>query len=189
MTFCRATAALVRLSFLLAAWASMASTSGAIDADYIGEWSPKGGVCEFDELFSITRDGMTGQEFACTTKRSGRSMHGWILQLECSAEGGNYTLNISWRLLKNGRLRQTIKAKTLEFRRCLAIKGQQSEAAKMDTPFGRVTSEEFAGKCVECFNDAQQMGRSVGGYCPGDCVDIFSTRMVCDDKGLCKVGP
>jgi hypothetical protein len=181
------TKVLVRLTLLIFTWALMSSTSNAIDNTYVGTWS-RNAACEIDEAFQITQQGMSGHEFICTTTRSLREKGGWNLRLSCSAEGESYTLNVRWRLLKSGNLRQTIKGKTVEFLRCSSKKAPQSEVSKMNTPFGRVTPDEFAQKCVECMNESQELGRSVGGYCPPDCVDVFSNNMICDNQGKCRVG-
>jgi hypothetical protein len=185
----RSHAVLVRLLLSLVASMLMATAAKAIDGAYVGIWTRSGGKCEFDEAFRITREGIAGHEYVCTTTRSSRDKNGWSVRLSCSGEGNQYTLDLRWRLLKNGRLRETINGKTGEYVRCASITGSQSEAEVRDTPFGRITPREFARQCVSCFNDAQQMGRSVGGYCPPDCVDIFSNNMVCGNDGRCRLGP
>jgi len=180
--------ALMRASLVLGILLSTAVTSSAIDTAYLGTWSRSADKCEFDDVFRITRQGMSGHEFACKTTRSSRSENGWSLRLACSEEGNTYTLDVRWQLLENGRLRQTSKGKVTEYARCAGSATPRSQPALMDTPFGRVTQQEFARKCVGCFNEAQGMGRSVGGYCPVGCVDVFST-MVCDNRGQCRAGP
>lgn len=182
----RSIAAMVALAPL--ALTSMVSVSAAIDQAYLGEWAQSGETCDGDRTFRITKGGMSGREFACRTTRSSQSNSGWKFRMACTGEGNEYVLNLRWLLLKSGRLRETIDGKTLEYRRCSGG-SEQSEAAGKNTPFGRTGTKEFARKCVACFNDAQQMGRSVGGYCPSDCVDVFSTEMVCDNQGHCRLRP
>ena len=179
---------LLRLAVLLVALALTISTSRAIEDVYFGTWSKIAGKCDPDEVIQITKEGVSGNEYACKTTRSSRDKNGWNLRMSCDGEGYNWTLNLRWRLLKSGRLRETAKGKTVEYTRCTAVAGPQSQST-MDTPFGRLTPREFTLKCVECFNDAQQMNRSVGGYCPPDCVPVFSEQMICDNQGRCRAGP
>lgn len=182
-----AAAVLMRAATALGILIATVVTASAIDAAYIGTWSRSADKCDLDEVFRITRQGMSGHEFACTTTRSSRDGNGWSLRLACSGEGNKYNLDLRWQLLENGRLRETGKGKVVEYARCPGSAKPPSQPALMDTPFGRVTQEEFARKCVGCFNEAQGMGRSVGGYCSVGCVDVFST-MVCDNRGRCRAG-
>ena len=151
-----------------------ASSAAAIDSAYLGTWARSGAKCEDDRVMYITRDGLSGHEWGCTTNRAKREKSGWSLRLSCSAEGTDYALRLHWRLLKNGRLRETIDGKVREYSRC------STRAATESQP------ESFAAQCVACFNEAQQLVRSVGGYCPPDCVPVFST-MVCDSSGICHL--
>jgi hypothetical protein len=97
--------------------------------------------------------------------------------LACSAEGTSYSLQLRWRLLKNGNLRETIDGKTAEYARCTKRAAKQSNQSNPDS---------FAAECVACFNEAQQLVKSVGGYCRPDCVPVFET-MTCDSKGICHL--
>ncbi|WP_192179688.1 hypothetical protein [Mesorhizobium amorphae] len=176
--------------FLLVSFA-MISPASAIDESYLGQWSAKT-VCDLDDL-TITQKGISGQEYACKTTKSKKSKSGWNLTLSCAGEGVEYTTNATFLLLRNGRLRQTIKGQATEFRRCRGASSEvppkKQTGAKLDTPWGRLTPRQFTLRCVECFNEAQSMGRGIGGYCPGDCVEIFSTQMTCDNQGKCRANP
>ena len=47
---------------------------------------------------------------------------------------------------------------------------------------------EFERKCIACLKEAHSLGRSVGGFCPVHCADVYG-RMVCDRNGSCRPGP
>jgi hypothetical protein len=49
------------------------------------------------------------------------------------------------------------------------------------------TREQFAKQCIKCQDEALKIGRSVGGFCPSDCADVYSEE-VCDSKGRCRPG-
>ena len=78
--------------------------------------------CDPDEVIQITKEGVSGNEYACKTTRSSRDKNGWNLRMSCDGEGYNWTLNLRWRLLKSGRLRETAKGKTVEYTRCTAVR-------------------------------------------------------------------
>lgn len=152
-------------------WAASVSTSVALDEGYLGTWSRNGGVCGTDSWMHIGENGLAGHEFACSTKRSKWDGKSWRVTFACSAEGSDYTLQVRWRLLKDGRLRETIDGTVRDYKRCSAAE---------DKP----APKNFAEQCVSCFNEAQEMIRSVGGYCPPECADTFG-NMECDSKGVC----
>lgn len=165
----------VGLVLALAVVLAMAMPSSAFDRNYVGAWSATA-RCDDDMTDRITRDGWSGTEFSCKTLRSKREKGGWRVNFTCAAEGENYAISVHWRLLKNGRLRQSIAGrKTVDFFRCEPAAARNSQ------------SSDFAQRCLACFNEAQQLGRSVGGFCRPDCADVFMT-MVCDSKGTdCKL--
>jgi hypothetical protein len=48
---------------------------------------------------------------------------------------------------------------------------------------------QFAQECIKCQNEALGVGRSVGGYCPSACTEVFS-KEICDGQGMrCRPGP
>jgi hypothetical protein len=157
------------LSAFLVMLGMAASPAFAIDGKILGSWSasPK---CEDDMTVHIKRNEYSGVEFACRILKTKRDKGGWRATLRCTGEGEEYSQSVHWRMLKNGRLRQSIDGRTIEMRRC-------SQAAKVNSP-----ANDFANKCVACFNEAQELGRSVGGFCWPDCTDVFTT-MICDSKG------
>ena len=185
---------MLKFALLLLVSFVVISPASAIDKSYLGEWSATD--CGGEPALIITPTGISGTEYLCKTTKSSKSKKGWALIMKCGGEDGDYSYKTTFLLLKNGRLRETNADRTTEFRRC---SGAQAEAPstkagtkagnKLDTPWGRITQKQFANKCVECMNESQAMGRSVGGYCPPDCVDVFSTQMTCDNQGKCHVTP
>lgn len=161
---------LARLSILLSMLCIAVSPALAVDSKIFGSWSasPK---CEDDMTVHIKRNEYSGVEFVCSFARTRPERGGWRVTLDCTGEGENYTLDVRWRMLKNGRLQQSIAGRrTIEMRRCSAATKAQSPAS------------DFAKQCVACFNEAQELGRSVGGFCWPDCADVFAT-MVCSSEG------
>ena len=184
---------MLKFALLLLVSFVMISPASAIDKSYLGDWSVSP-TCMDDEILTITPKGTSGIEHLCTTTKSSKGKKGWTLTMKCVGEGEHYTMNTTFLLLKNGRLRQTTKGrKVIEHQRC---SGGQSAAPltsagteagnKLDTPWGRITQKQFANKCVECFNEAQTLRRSVGGYCPPNCAEI---EMTCDNQGVCHATP
>lgn len=52
-----------------------------------------------------------------------------------------------------------------------------------------VIPAQFGKQCVACMNEAHRLGRSVGGFCPGSCTEVYE-KMICDNRGVnCKPGP
>jgi hypothetical protein len=91
---------------------------------------------------------MSGREFAFKTTRSSHDKNGWRLRLSCSGEGDKYTLDVRWRVLKNGRLRETIKGKTVEYERCSGYR----RAAIADRRKGHPIRAGYAqGICSEMY--------------------------------------
>ena len=53
------------------------------------------------------------------------------------------------------------------------------------------TPAQFARECIKCQSEALGMARSVGGYCPGTCGDVYA-KEICDQGGNgmhCRPGP
>jgi hypothetical protein len=51
------------------------------------------------------------------------------------------------------------------------------------------TPAQFASECIKCQSEALGVGRSVGGYCPGTCGDVYA-KEICDQGGMhCRPGP
>lgn len=148
--------------------------SRAMDEALFGVWGRTSGTCDEDMVITIARDGLSGMEFFCTAKRSKREKSGWRVQFACAEEGRDYALRVHWRLLKNGTLREVIDGKTREYKRC-----------DRNAPASKTKPKTFAEQCVACYNEAFQLGRSVGGRCRPECLDV---RMNCDEQtGMCKV--
>jgi hypothetical protein len=52
------------------------------------------------------------------------------------------------------------------------------------------TPAQFARECIKCESEALGMGRSVMGYCPGDCGDVYSKEICDQGEGMhCRPGP
>ena len=49
------------------------------------------------------------------------------------------------------------------------------------------TPAQFARECIKCQSEAEEIGRSVGGYCPSDCGYVYA-KEICDSKGRCQPG-
>ncbi len=159
-----------RLFAALALLLGMAVPSFALDKKYLGSWSTSA-KCEEDMIVHIKRDEYSGTEFHCRALRSKREKGGWRADFSCAAEGEEYALSVHWMLTKNGRLKQAIDGRrVVEMRRCSPAVTRSSQPSN------------FAQECMSCFNEAQQLGRSVGGFCRPNCADVFMT-MVCDSKG------
>lgn len=169
--------ALLGRSLLVLFFVSLAGLAAAMDDALLGRWAYKAGSCEEDMTFKIAKDGLSGAEFYCAPQRIRREKGGWKIQFSCSGEGNEYVLRVHWRLLKNGRLRETSGGKTKDYTRC---------SAGSDTPLDPANPYSSPSKCVACFNEAQQLTKSVGGYCPAACAPVFET-MVCDSKGICRL--
>ena len=178
---------MIKLAFLLLVSFMMISPASAIDKSYLGQWSDTK-PCD-DTALSINPGGISGLDYQCKTTKSSKSKKGWTLTMSCTGEGEAGVDKISFLLLKNGHLRLTRGTRVTELRRCsgaqVAAPTKQT-GAMLDTPFGRVTPKQFANKCVECFNEAMSIGRSVGGYCPANCAQV---EMTCDNQGKCHVTP
>jgi hypothetical protein len=77
--------------------------------------------------------------------------------------------------------------------RICGLAGAQSPQARKkepsiaDGPSG-FKPGEFERKCIACLKQAHSVGRSVGGFCPVHCADVYG-RMVCDRNGSCRPGP
>lgn len=90
----------------------------AVDDKILGSWSasPR---CEDDMTVHIKRNEYSGVEFVCSILKTKRDKGGWRATLRCTGEGEEYSQNIHWRMLENGRLRQSIAGRsTVEMRRC-----------------------------------------------------------------------
>jgi hypothetical protein len=164
-------------TFLVLLLALPAMPSMAMDEALLGRWARAGGSCEEDMTIKIARDGLSGSEYFCAPKGIKRDKGGWKINFSCSAEGEAYTLRAHWRLLKNGQLREVIDGKTAHYDRCSALDEVLLDPANPYTAPSR---------CVSCFNEAQSLGRSVGGYCPAACGPAFEA-MVCDSSGICRL--
>ena len=164
-------------SILVVLLASLAAPAAAMDKTLLGRWGQVGGSCEEDMTFKIAADGLSGVEYFCAPKRIKRDKGGWRINFACSGEGSAYALRVHWRLLKSGQLREVIGTKTTHYARCSAL-----DEALLD-PGNPYTAPS---RCVACFNEAQSLAKSVGGYCPTACVPVFGT-MLCDSGGICRL--
>lgn len=64
---------------------------------------------------------------------------------------------------------------------------RKKEPSIADGPSG-FQPGEFERKCIACLMQAHSVGRSVGGFCPVHCADVYG-RMICDRNGSCRPGP
>ena len=109
---------IIRILALLAILIAAATPGMALDNNYVGSWSasPK---CEDDMTIRITHKEYSGIEFGCRLLKSTRENGGWRAKFSCAGEGEEYSLSIHWKILKNGRLRQSIAGRrTVEMGRC-----------------------------------------------------------------------
>lgn len=49
------------------------------------------------------------------------------------------------------------------------------------------TPKQFAKECIRCQDEVLNAGRSVMGYCPGDCGQVYTTE-ICDSQMKCHPG-
>ena len=103
------------LSLLL--WTT-ATPALSLDKKILGSWSasPK---CDDDMIVHIKRKEYSGWEFYCTILTTKPEKGGWRALMQCNGEGEQYSQNVHWCMLKNGRLRHSVAGrKTVEMRRC-----------------------------------------------------------------------
>lgn len=110
--------AFLMLAVLSAIFWTAAFPAQAVDKSIIGSWSasPK---CEADMTVHIRRKEFEGVDQVCSFRRVKREKSGWRVTLRCVGGGEDYSMDVHWRLLKNGRLRQSADGlRTIEMRRC-----------------------------------------------------------------------
>lgn len=92
----------------------------AIDAAYIGAWTPEPGKCDFSGFgpFRITAKGIEGHEESCTMKHAKSDKDGLLVQLSCAAEGETFKRALRWKIMPDGHLRETTKEKVVDYVRC-----------------------------------------------------------------------
>lgn len=167
----RQPAAILGILLAIAVSGLLASAAPAMDKAYLGTWSQDGSDCNTGKSIHIATTGFGGRDFACAPHRVTREKGGWRGRYACNDGRKRYKLDVRWRLLKDGRLRETIAGKVRDYARCAQVAA--------DSP-----PKSFAEQCLACFIDARTQGRSVGGYCPSDCAD---TPIECDASGRCRL--
>lgn len=149
----------------------------AMDDALLGRWGFAGGSCAEDMTINIAKDGISGTEYFCASKRIKRNKGGWTIDFSCSAEEERYAYRAHLRLLKNGELREVVDGKTTLYQLC---SGPNEALLDPTNPY------TAPSRCVACFNEAHSLGKSVGGYCPAACAPVMQT-MVCDSGGICRL--
>jgi hypothetical protein len=92
----------------------------AIDPAYLGFRAPSPAACRTDDrtAFRITPKGISSYEEQCEIKQASSDGAEWLVCLSCASEGYDSTIILRWRLMPNGRLRETQKGWTSEYIRC-----------------------------------------------------------------------
>ena len=76
---------------------------------------------------------------------------------------------------------------------CLTSVSADAKAPRRERPFPHgpygYTAEEFAKQCRRCEDYANEIGRSVGGFCPGACVEVDSIDSCYNEQKGCPPPP